>query len=92
MICAKNWADEYSAQILDVVTGSGWVPHVKIRRHDGKDVNCGWDVLQAIKNDVAGSDATAVEVFPSENNLVDEAPIRHLWVVPESLLDFGLHR
>jgi hypothetical protein len=42
----------------------------------------GWDTLQAIKNDVVGTDRYAVEVFPDTSALVNEENMRHLWVFP----------
>jgi len=52
-----------------------------------------WDDLQRIKNELAGEDRTAIEVFPTVSDLVDKAPMRHLWVLPSGYaLPFGLHR
>jgi hypothetical protein len=41
-----------------------------------------WDDLQEIKNEVAGRDERAIEIYPAADELVNEANIRHLWVVP----------
>lgn len=40
-----------------------------------------WDELQSVKNEVFGEDAWAIEVYPPESEVVDEAPFRHLWLV-----------
>lgn len=38
------------------------------------------------------SDRVAIEVFPSQDQLVDEANVYHLWVLPKEVqLPFGLH-
>lgn len=44
-----------------------------------------WDVLQQIKNEYFGPDVTAIEVYPPAHEVVDEAPTRHLWEIPEDL-------
>lgn len=79
---------EHSCQLC-----SQWVKihHLVIRRHDeGKTIP--WASKQRIKNELAGEDATAIEIFPSVENLVDEANVFHLWVLPKSFeLPFGLH-
>ena len=54
--------------------------HLRIRRHDGKPVNCDWDTIQAIKNQALGEDSTAIEFYPARSNVVNEANYRHLWV------------
>jgi hypothetical protein len=40
-----------------------------------------WDVLQRIKNEHAGPDATMVEVYPAREDLINEVNWRHLWIV-----------
>jgi hypothetical protein len=37
-----------------------------------------------------GEDVLAIEVFPSENNKVDEVNCRHLFLIPEGILPTGL--
>lgn len=37
------------------------------------------DQLQAIKNEVWGSDARAIEVYPAAGDLVNAGNFRHLW-------------
>ena len=46
--------------------------------------------MQRIKNDLAGQDATAIEVYPPQHQMVDEADMFHLWVL-RGKLPFGLH-
>ncbi len=57
--------------------------HIAIKRVDGQPIVASWDVLQAIKNDIAGQEAYAVEVFPEVDRTVYEENMRHLWVFPE---------
>lgn len=39
-----------------------------------------WRHLQQIKNDVCGKQYTAIEIYPAEKNLIDQANQYHLWV------------
>lgn len=45
-------------------------------RHDWRD-------LQRVKNEVAGPEREAVELYPAESRLHDTANQFHLWVMPE---------
>jgi len=42
-----------------------------------------WWEAQRIKNELAGEGATAVEVYPPQSEVVDEADMYHLWTVPK---------
>lgn len=49
-----------------------------------------WYEMQRIKSDLAGPDATGVEVYPPEREVVDGADMFHIWIVsdlPFSLFD-----
>lgn len=49
-----------------------------------------WPEMQRIKNELAGPDATAVEVYPPQREVVDDANMYHIWIVgplPFSLSD-----
>ena len=47
---------------------------------------------QEIKDELFGSRAVAIEVYPAKKNLVDVADIYHLWVLPKQYqLPFGIH-
>lgn len=48
-----------------------------------------WWEMQRIKNEIAGEDATAVEVYPPHAEVVDGADMFHIWVLPAPLA-FGL--
>src|ERR1700733_3912848 len=53
-----------------------------IKRVDGAPIRC-WRLLQYIKNDVAGADREAVEIYPPESKVTNEANMYHLWVYKE---------
>ncbi len=44
-----------------------------------------WYEMQRIKDEIAGPEATGVEVYPPADELVDGAHMFHLWVLPEPL-------
>jgi hypothetical protein len=58
--------------------------HINIRRRDGgmfKD----WRHFQQIKNEIAGPEREAVEIYPAESRKVDTTNKWHLWVFPEGM-------
>lgn len=87
--CCLN--NKYSVQFFLHKSEWGEIEHLIIRRHDGKPIRSWYD-MQRIKDELVGSDRTAVEVYPAIQNLVDEANCYHLWVLPKGFdLPFGLH-
>ena len=50
-----------------------------------------WWEMQRIKCDLAGQDATAVEVYPPSDEVVDDADMFHIWILPQPL-PFSLYR
>lgn len=84
--------NRYSMQVSTVDTAIGKVTHLWIRHHAG-EMPRSWRDLQWIKNEIAGSERAAVEVFPPEAELVDSANMAHLWVFPEDhVVPFRLHK
>lgn len=55
--------------------------HLSFKRNDRAPVR-DWRHFQAIKNEVAGPDREAIEIYPPEWNLHDAANEYHLWVLP----------
>lgn len=81
----------YSVQFFERASDWGTIDHLLISRHD-QGLHFSWSDLQRIKDELCGPERVAVEVFPPQSQLVDDAPIRHLWVLPEGFdLPFGLH-
>jgi hypothetical protein len=74
--------NRYTVQISTVATAIGEVMHLWIRHHAG-EMPRAWSDLQRIKNEIAGNERAAVEVFPPASELVDSANMAHLWVFPE---------
>ena len=68
--------------LVMVAPRDGGVTQLLVQRTDGTSKR-NWHDLQAIKNEVAGPERVAVEVFPAEDELKDGAHVTHLWVLPE---------
>jgi hypothetical protein len=67
----------------------GAVMHLSIRRAD-RSAARDWRDLQRIKNEIAGPDVEAMELYPAEDRLVDTANQYHLWCMhPGVRLPFG---
>jgi len=62
---------------------------LSIRHNDRRAVR-DWRHFQRIKNEIAGMEREAIEIYPKESSLVDEANTYHLWVLDEKdTLPFG---
>jgi hypothetical protein len=70
--------DLYSVFVREIGHGA---LHLSFHRHDRKAVR-DWRHFQQIKNETAGPERLAIEVFPPESMLVDAANEYHLWVFP----------
>ena len=62
--------------------GDGGMLHINIRRRDGSMVK-DWRHFQQIKNEIAGEEREAIEIYPAESRKVDTSNKWHLWVMPE---------
>lgn len=65
---------------------------LSISRKDRKVIR-DWRHLQRIKSELVGPECEAVEIFPAESRLVDQANQFHLWVFadPTFRLGFGFN-
>ena len=80
----------YAVTFYEVDSQWGKIDHLMIQRHDGS-TSVSWVDKQRIKDELIGTDRTAIEVYPARSHLVDDANIYHLWVLPEGMsLPFGL--
>jgi hypothetical protein len=69
----------------------GWpiMVHLSIKSHD-REPHHDWRDFQRLKNELVGTDSEALEVYPAEARLVDEANQFHLWCFPPGeRLPFG---
>ena len=61
---------------------TGHITHISIKRKDKRPCN-DWRDFQEIKNFVCGPDREAIQLYPSEDRVVDTSNQYHLWVLPE---------
>ncbi len=81
----------YSVQLHRKPSDWGEIILLMVRRNDEGPIRS-WSDMQRIKNEIVGKDRVAVEVYPPESDLVDQANMYHLWVLPPGFnLPFGLH-
>jgi hypothetical protein len=81
--------NDYVVMIRNIETEWGKVQHACIRNADNSDIP--WREKQRIKNEIFGKESLAIEVFPCESQLVDEAGMYHIWVLPTGFkIPFGL--
>lgn len=74
---------QYAVMTRPVETEWGRLIHACIRNVEGTDIP--WAEKQRIKDELLGTDRTAIEVFPASSDLVDEANMYHLWVLPAGM-------
>lgn len=75
-----------------VVTPTGpdkMMLHINIRRRDGAAV-FDWRHMQQIKNELAGEEREAFQIFPCESKKVDTSNKYHLFVLPEGVRFDGI--
>ena len=68
--------------VLDRIDYSG-ARHLAVASLSG--IRPTWHEMQRIKDEIAGPDMTAIEVYPPQKEIVDGADMFHLWVVPGPL-------
>lgn len=96
----RAWVSEdgqYSVMSRLLRTPVGKVEHVAITSAAG----CGkcdgsgdipWAIKMQIKNELFGEKRAAIEVYPSQDRLVDAADTYHLWVFEKGFkMPFGIH-
>jgi hypothetical protein len=80
------WAnDRYLAFVRE------WSPgliHLSITDRDKTDRH-NWRDFQRIKNDICGTEAEGVELYPAESRLVDTSNHYHLWVFTAGRVSLG---
>lgn len=69
-------------QVYRRQTERGDALQLVLRRHDEEPIE-GWDVLQRTKNEIVGAHRSAIEIYPPEDEVINQANLRHLFVMPE---------
>ncbi len=81
---------KYCVLARQINTSWGVVEHICMRNAEGTDIP--WAEKQRIKNELFGESRLAIEVYPAQDRLVDEANMYHLWILPEWFeMPFGIH-
>ena len=78
--------DKYQVAVRDLE--NGWV-HLSIRNLDGS-ARHDWREFQQIKNELVGPEHEAIELYPAESRLVDNANQFHLWCIAETNIRFPI--
>ena len=82
---------KYCAMTREINTKWGIIIHCCFRNFEDCDIS--WSEKQWIKNSLFGNERVAIEVYPSEDRLVDEANMYHLWIFEKGFeLPFGINR
>lgn len=86
---------KYCVMIRKIDTSIGKVSHACMRNQGSKETKwegteISWSEKQRIKNEIFGKESVAVEVFPKESELVDQANMYHIWVLHDFDLPFGI--
>lgn len=79
------WSNDiYECQVryLEPERGRAGALHLSIKNFDRSVCVTDWRHKQSIKNEVAGWEREAVEIYPRESRLVDGSNQFHLWVMP----------
>lgn len=77
--------------VMDCARPDG-VRLLMVRRIDGRD-GIPWDDLQVLKGHAGYGDREAVEIYPPDARVVNQANMRHLWVLPAGeQMPFGLDK
>lgn len=88
-LAGQDWAACFTTahknlvfSVLDRMDYSG-ARHLAVASLSG--IRPTWHEMQRIKDELAGTEATAVEVYPPHSELVDDADMFHIWVLPGRL-------
>jgi hypothetical protein len=89
--CDYSFANSRYQVLVNFEQAPGWPPlvHLRIKAHDKRCVR-DWRDMQRIKNEICGTEAEGVELYPEEGRLVDEVNEFHIYVLhPAATFPFG---
>jgi len=75
----------YIVQVFNKDTSWGPMKKALIRRNDEAPIHS-WQDLQRVKNEIFGPERIALEVYPRQSRLIDDANIYWLWVFHENTI------
>ena len=79
---------KYMVQIFDEQNGAIRIScnRTSIDQFGQWEENLTWDELMEIKRQAGYGDRYAVEVLPEDENIVNVANIRHIWIMPRPIV------
>jgi len=78
----------YFVLLRRIASPLGPCTHLSLRRAD-RDAVHDWREMQRIKNELVGPEVEALELYPAESRLVDQANQFHLWCFPGARIPIG---
>jgi hypothetical protein len=82
------WANDtyevFVYRLAAEMAGGPDATHLSIKRYDRAPVR-NWRHFQQIKNEIVGPEIEAMELFPRESRLADNANQYHLWCLPPDM-------
>lgn len=85
---AAEFEEAYRNKVFSVlIRDVGSATHFAVSSLSG--IRPTWREMQRIKDELAGPEKTAVEVYPPRSKVIDEADMFHIWVLPDGV-PFGL--
>lgn len=83
--CFRN--NRYIVMIMDnCPTTHGPAIRAMVQNHANTPITNHWAEMQRIKNQIFGEEVTAIEYYPKQSELTDQANIYWMWIFPENVL------
>jgi hypothetical protein len=77
----------YMVMVYDgILTTHGGAIRVMVQKHDDTPIMNHWAQMFAIKNEIFGTETTAVEYYPAKSRLLDDHNIYWMFIYPENIL------
>jgi len=61
-----------------------------VQKHNDQPILNHWAEMQRIKNELFGTETTAIEYYPAESQLMNSANIYWLWILPPEHLPLAI--
>lgn len=96
--CTAAWeSSQYLAQLFDEDPHEGIdtrrlsISRVTLQKDGHWEQNLTWDELMEVKRQVGFADWWAVEIYPRDEDIVNVANMRHLWLLARPLFGWFRH-
>jgi len=71
--------EEYLVELHRILNNHPFEYRLAIKRTDKQPIHS-WPLFQEIKDQIAGEDVVAIEIYPEKSKVTDTANMYHLWV------------